>query len=54
MACHDSDSVYVLGADGGLLATIDLPRGSGPLVVGLVADLTRQSIDVHELDLTSP
>jgi DNA-binding beta-propeller fold protein YncE len=39
VACHDSDRVYVLrGSDGGVLARIDLPWGSGPYGVALSRD----------------
>jgi DNA-binding beta-propeller fold protein YncE len=41
VACHDSDRVYVLrGADGAVLARIDLPWGSGPYGAALSRDQT--------------
>ncbi len=42
VACHSSDRVYVLsGADGSVLARIDLPWGSGPYGVALSRDQAR-------------
>jgi DNA-binding beta-propeller fold protein YncE len=38
VTCHDSDRLYVLAADGSVLARIDLPWGSGPYSVALSRD----------------
>jgi DNA-binding beta-propeller fold protein YncE len=38
VACHASDRVYVLAADGSVIQRIDLPWGSGPMSVALSRD----------------
>lgn len=48
VACHDSDRVYVLqGADGSVLAQIDLPWGSGPFSIALSRDQSRALVTLH-------
>jgi DNA-binding beta-propeller fold protein YncE len=48
VACHDSDRVYVLsGADGSVLAQIDLPWGTGPFSIALAPDQQKALVTLH-------
>ncbi|HXJ55184.1 MAG TPA: cytochrome c peroxidase [Verrucomicrobiae bacterium] len=48
VTCHDSDRVYVLdGADGSILARIDLPWGSGPFSIALSPDQQTALVTLH-------
>lgn len=51
VACHDSDRLLLLsGTDGALLATIELPWGSGPYSVALSPDGATALVTLHRAE----
>ncbi|MEW6160461.1 MAG: hypothetical protein AB1813_23765 [Verrucomicrobiota bacterium] len=51
VACHDSDKIYVLnGADGTVLAEIDLPWGSGAYSIALSPDQKKALVTLHRAE----